>query len=260
MKCFDSFFDRTVELKVFYVYQTDNTFVDSVVKSAIHPQDATHLDSIMRDMGAKKWGPSGMVGGFVGWSQDRSYLYMVIHATENFNWQDKYDKLVTHEFAHVMQQMYRAKLRTNDVGGWYKQIPGYFMEGGAEAIGYIFEAKSVEVLHAQMQEIENDMSRDPASIRFKNPASESEMLARMKEIISPSDPGSYGIQYPLGGLISEFIIGKYGFDKYLKLIQNTGIYSSFDDNLLNTIGINQEQLLTEAAPYVYLQWKLAIKL
>ena len=81
----------------------------------------------------------------------------------------------------------------------------------------------------------------------------------MKEVISPSDDGSYGIQYPLGGLICEYIIGKYGFEKYLKLIQNTGIYSSFNDNLQNTIGSSQDQLLSDAAPYVYAQWKLAMK-
>jgi len=259
MKCFNDFFDRTVELRVFYVYQTDDDFVKTVVNTAINPSDVGHMNSVMEDMKAKKWGSSGMVGGFVNWSQDRSYITMVINATENFVWEEKYDKLVTHEFTHVMQQMYRTKLRSDEAGYWYRQIPGYFMEGGAEALGYIFQAKSVDALNSQMQYAENDMSRDPASIRFKNVSSESEMLTRMKETISPTDDGSYNIQYPIGGLISEYIVGNYGFEKYLKLIQNTGTYSSFNDNLQNTLGLSQDQLLTDSAPYVYTQWKVALK-
>jgi hypothetical protein len=259
MNCFNDFFDRNVELRVFYVYETDYDFVKSTVNPQIHPQDVVHMNSIMDDMKAKKWGTSGMVGGFVGWSQDRTYLYMVIHTTENFNWQDKYDKLVSHEFTHVMQQMYRSKLRTDAPDSWYTQIPGYFAEGGAEALGYVFEAKTVEALDAQLQEANSDMSRDPASIRFKYIYSESEMFTRMKETISPSDPGAYGIQYAYGALISEYIIGKYGFEKYLKIIQNSGVYSSFIDNLQKTIGLSQDQLLAEAAPYVYVQWRTALK-
>jgi hypothetical protein len=81
----------------------------------------------------------------------------------------------------------------------------------------------------------------------------------MKETISPSDPGAYGIQYAYGALISEYIIGKYGFEKYLKIIQNSGVYSSFNDNLQKTIGLSQDQLLAEAAPYVYVQWRTALK-
>ena len=45
----------------------------------------------------------------------------------------------------------------------------------------------------------------------------------------------------------------------VKLIQNTGIYSSFNDNLQNTLGLSQDQLLTDSAPYVYSQWRIALR-
>jgi hypothetical protein len=54
MKCFNDFFDRTVELRVFYVYQTDDDFVKTVVNTAINPSDVGHMNSVMEDMKAKK--------------------------------------------------------------------------------------------------------------------------------------------------------------------------------------------------------------
>jgi hypothetical protein len=259
-KCFNDFFDSEVNLKIFYFTQSDSDFVRTQVATSINSGDVNHLNSLMKDMEGSKWGAKGMVGGFVNWSNDRSYLYLIIHSTDGYQWQEKDDHLVTHEFAHVMQDVSRANLRNEDEGSWYRQIPGYFMEGGAEALGYIFEAKSASLLNSQMQEIENYMSKDPTSIRFRNVSSESEMLIRMRETISPTEPGAYNIQYPLGGLISEYIMGKYGFTRYLQLIKNSGKYKEFSDNLIATVGVDQGRFLEDAAPYVYSQWKIALNL
>ena len=59
-------------------------------------------------------------------------------------------------------------------------------------------------------------------------------------------------------MIGEYLIGKYGFDKYLTIIKNLGTYGDFSENLKNTIGLTQDQMLEAAAPYVYSQWKVAV--
>lgn len=257
--CFNSFFDSNVNLKIFYVTAGDNIFVKSEVNPSINSGDVTHMNEIMDKIKSQYWGSSGSSGGFVNWDNRHTNLTMVIHTTENYPWQDKDNQVVAHEFTHVMQQMYRFKSYENGPNSWYTQIPGYAMEGGANGLSFPFSAQSPDDLNYQMNKIANEMSRGPDSARFRNVATEADMLIRMKELIAPQQDGSYDMQYPIGGLICEYLIGQYGFEKYLQLIKNTGVYKNFDDNLIATYGISQDKLFSESVSYVFSQWRAAIK-
>jgi hypothetical protein len=242
-----------LNLKVFYVSGSDFAFAEKSVIPYLNDQEARHLTDIMNQMTAGAWGAKGMAGGFVNWAKDHSYAFLVIHLTDNYVWEEKDYKLISHEFTHVIQDAWRQHVNLHTEADWIKQSPGYFTEGGADSLAYIFEATSAENLDKFMKSVEFDMSRDPSASRFRTIANADEMLVRMKETIDPKDSATNGVQYPIGGLIGEYLIGKYGFEKYLTLIKNLGTYGDFSENLKNVIGLNQDQMLEVAAPYVYAQ-------
>lgn len=256
--CFDSYMPGPINLKVFYVSGSDYVYAEKSVLPFLNEQEGRHLTEIMAQMAAGAWGSKGMAGGFVNWAKDHSYAFLVIHLTDNYIWEEKDHKLITHEFTHVIQDAWRQHVNLQSEADWIRQSPAYFTEGGADSLAYTFEATSLENLDKFMKSVEFDMSRDPSASRFRNITNVDEMLARMKEVIDPKDSAANGVQYPIGGLIGEYLIGKYGFDKYLTIIKNLGTYGDFSENLKNTIGLTQDQMLEAAAPYVYSQWKVAV--
>ncbi len=257
--CFDSYLPGPIKLKVFYVSQSDTEFAKTSVNPYLSINEANHLKDIMDRMAAGEWGNGGMAGGFVNWAKDHSYAFFVIHVTDNFVWEEKENKLISHEFTHVLQDAWRQKVNTPAEEDWIRQSPGYFTEGGAEALAYTFEATSALALDTNMKKSEKDMSRHTNAGRFRDVANETEMLARMKETIFPKDDVTNSLTYPIGGLIGEYLIGKYGFTNYLTLIKNLGAYADFSDNLKSVIGLTQDQMLEAAAPYVFKQWKIAMQ-
>jgi hypothetical protein len=259
LNCFDNHLPGPLKLKVFYVSQSDTEFVKTSVNPYLNSDDIAHLKDILDLMAAGNWGKGGMAGGFVSWARDHSYIFLVIHLTDNFIWEEKENKLITHEFTHVIQDVWRqnASLKTEE--DWIRQSPGYFTEGGADALAYTFEATSLSAFDTNMKNVEFNMTRNTYAERFRKVSNVEEMLSRMKETIWPRDEVTKGIQYPIGGLIGEYLIGKYGFDTYLTLIKNLGKYGDFSDNLKNTIGLTQDQMLEAAAPYVFKQWKIAME-
>lgn len=260
MNCFTDLLDNPVTLKAFYLTEKDEEFVKKTVEPALTQNDVAHLNQIMDEMKGGKWGSEGTAGGFVAWAQDHKSINFVLHLTNNYKWSEVSSKLVSHEFAHVLQLAIRTKipLKTNE--DWYKQIPAYFVEGGAETLGYLFEMKTIDVLDAQMKKSQEEFSRDPQNASYKRVSSDSDMAVKMQELTLPTAEGALGMQYPVGALMCEYLVATYGFDKYLQILKNTGTYSDFKENLSNTIGISQEQFFKDAAPYVYSQWKTALKL
>ena len=257
--CFNNYLPGPIKLKVFYVSQSDTEFAKTSVNPYLTTNEANHLKEILDRMAAGDWGNGGMAGGFVNWAKDHSYTFFVIHVTDNFIWEEKENKLISHEFTHVLQDVWREKINTPAEEDWIRQSPGYFTEGGAEALGYTFEATSALALETNMKKAEKGMSGHPDAGRFRNVASETEMLARIKETIFPKDEVTSSLQYPIGGLIGEYLIGKYGFTSYLTLIKNLGTFADFSDNLKSVIGLTQDQMLEAAAPYVFKQWKSAMQ-
>lgn len=256
--CFNDLLTTTLNLKVFYLTENDDNFVNANVMPAIHPGDVEHMKWLMSEMKAGRWGPGGMAGGFVNKSADGSNLVMVIHTTSNHLWSEDDAKLVTHEFTHVLQHYFRDRIRLENENSWYQNVPGYFLEGGADALAFSFEAKSPEGQDSLMKQNESDMTKGSEASAYRNIRSEAEMLEFMRGIIAPRDSVTQNIQYPLGQLISEYILGNYGLEVYLNLIRGTGTYLQFSDNLKATIGLTQDQLLEAATPYVFSQWKISV--
>jgi hypothetical protein len=258
LDCFNDLLTTTLNLKIFYLTENDDNFVNSKVIPAINPGDVEHMKWLMTEMKAGRWGPGGMAGGFVNKSPDGSNLVMVIHTTINHLWSEDDAKLVTHEFIHVLQHYFRDRIKLENENSWYQNVPGYFSEGGADALAFSFEAKSPEGQDSLMKQNEYDMTQDPQASAYRTIRTEPEILEFMKGIIAPKDSVTQNIQYPLGQLISEYILGNYGLDTYLNLIRGTGIYLQFSDNLKATIGLTQDQFLEAASPYVFSQWKIAV--
>jgi hypothetical protein len=56
--------------------------------------------------------------------------------------------------------------------------------------------------------------------------------------------------YNVGPLLFEWLIAKYGVEKFISLVSATGTAKSFDEALQQSIGITKEDLYLAAAPYV----------
>jgi hypothetical protein len=51
-------------------------------------------------------------------------------------------------------------------------------------------------------------------------------------------------------MLYEWVIAKYGFDSYIKILENLPKYSNFSDTLKASLGISKNELYQNAAPYI----------
>ena len=56
--------------------------------------------------------------------------------------------------------------------------------------------------------------------------------------------------YSIGSLLYEWVIAEYGFDAYRKLIENQNIGSTFEENVIASLGITKDELYAKAAPHI----------
>ena len=258
-KCFGDLFTAPTKLQIFYVTELDESFVKDKVIPVIIKDDVPHMDQIMLDMKNKKWGNVGSAGGFVNKTYTPNEFTMVIHVTSNYTWKSTDSKLPMHEFTHVIQHFYRDKMQTNTEAAWFDNFPGWFAEGGADTLAFSVVATSPENLDSMTRINGKDMANDTSSPQYRTAATANEMITLIKTLIAPNSDAARNYQYPIGQLVSEYILGTYGFDSYLTLIKNSGTFSSFSENLKATIGLSQEEFLVKAAPYVLAQWQADLK-
>jgi hypothetical protein len=65
--------------------------------------------------------------------------------------------------------------------------------------------------------------------------------------------------YYIGAILFEYLIAKYGVQKFLDLVDATGTEASFDKALLKAYGQNRSEIYKKSAPYVLKTYQRVLK-
>ena len=128
-------------------------------------------------------------------------------------------------------------------------IPSSLIEGSANTLG-----SSILVQHVGWYSDMMDwhLGRYKRNGKITSISSAGEAIDLMKATkswyLEPTGLGD--LNYPLGQLIWEFYISKYGMRSYLDLFDNIEKYGEFDIALQKTENISESDFYTSAAPYV----------
>ena len=178
----------------------------------------------------------------------------------NFEW----PQVARHEFVHVVQDYAHFKNfkslglpRDRDEKFQNELQPRHFREGGADTIGYLTSFRNIGWASDALDWLFWNRARiTRSSFKIGN---ESEAIRVMKETecagFCRSNNGSnpeqaFELSYGLGAIMYEWVIAEYGFSGYLKMLDQMMIAKSFDDVVMNALGMKKDDFYKAVAPYV----------
>jgi hypothetical protein len=163
----------------------------------------------------------------------------------NFEW----PATASHEFTHVIQG-YFFKDRLPDLSeDQYQAVsPDNFREGTANLFGYAISLGNLgwysDALDKNLLNCLNDVGS------WARTQSESDIIELLNatELRTPDE--AHTMAYPLGALLYEWILYKYGFDKVQELFRGQGSTADYSANIKKVLGLSKGELYKEAAHYV----------
>ena len=161
----------------------------------------------------------------------------------------EWPQVAKHEFFHVVQDysQYRTK-RARPSNGLVIQ-PQHFREGSANTVGYLTGFRNL------------GWGSDAADWlvwqRAKNNSNWIDVkslddVLRMMVATETNEPNAaFEMSYAIGALMYEWVLGTYGREGFVKLLNQLATVSTFDQALQASIGLTQSEFYAKSAPYVF---------
>lgn len=245
-----------IRVAVTLVTEKDKDFINSKVPELSRPdQVQVALSNVER------YQPGGIAGGSgsAGYNRERAgfpggfYLGTAAsYSSVSFYWPE----VPSHELAHVLQMYFTTKSNTPSQDAFYKKFPTNFIEGSANTLGH---AWAVNNLGWYSDESDYTVKRYMEGYSGPNKMkTESEVIEMLAKTADSNDPIYFQMTYPVGQVLWEYLIGTYGFDKYIVFLKNSYSTSSYEENLQTTYGLSKDQIYKNAAPYILSVWNRAM--
>ena len=247
-----------IRVAVTLVTEKDTEFISTKVPELSRPdQVEVALNSVKRYQPGGSAGGSGSAGynrfgaGFAG----GFYLGTAASfSSVNFYWPE----VPSHELAHVLQMYFSSKSNWNSYEAYVSKFPTNFIEGSANTLGHAWAVKNLGWYSDESDfTVKRYMDSFPGSNRMQ---SEADVLDMLEKTVDSRDPVYFEMTYPVGQVFWEYMIGTYGFEKYITFLKNSYSTNSYADNIQVTYGISKEQVYKNAAPYILSVWKRAMSL
>ena len=157
-------------------------------------------------------------------------------------------QLASHEFFHIVQQYLLFPNVNEGQADFNTKVPNHYREGAANFVGYSLSAENLGWYSDAM---------DVGLIRvweskksWKPTKSESNIVDLLLATESRVDPVAFDAAYPLGAVFYEWIVGTYGFDKFMELGREMGQSQNYSGATTKVFGLSKEDLYRKAAPYI----------
>ena len=155
----------------------------------------------------------------------------------------------SHEFTHVIQGYFFKERLPNLTDSQYQAVsPNNFREGNANLFGYALSLGNLGWYSDAMDK--NLLDSLNNSSNWFDAQTESDIIDLLNATELRTPNWAHTIAYPLGALLYEWILYKYGFDKVQELFKGQGSSVDYSANIKKVIGISKVELYKEAAPYV----------
>ena len=256
LNCYQNYFETPITLRASFVTEKNFAYAEQNATSLYGTEFTPVVTNILNRYKNKVWGSNiAASSGQAGYNAKTGKFFFIIEDGSYTPASALNQKVTIHEFVHVMQTFSRksffATFNPGDQDS-YKNTPKWFWEGTAEAF-------SISSYSPTLSEYKNYMVRNSLGMRegsatYKGKQTTSSILDLIGKVENGDSQELNDLSYPVGALIAEHILAKYGYSKYLELLKGLGKYQTFNENLQKTLGISKDQLYSEAAPYLLQKW------
>ena len=146
--------------------------------------------------------------------------------------------------------MFRTQRARPSSEAEYNRIqPLHFREGGANAVGYLTSFGNLGWSSDAMSWLVWQRASDNRGwIEVKTLDDAYRMMIGTEQRL-PNE--AFEMSYAIGAIMYEWVIGTYGREGFIRILNQLATASSFDEALRNSIGISQNELYVKSAGYVY---------
>ena len=239
-------FESKVKVQVYLVTEQDreyiksNTWLQNNLPGSFDRFDSKKERPFITG-GGGYWENNGEWKGsiYLGTASYLDYKYV------NYEW----PQVAKHEFFHVVQDysQYRTK-RARPTNGLIIQ-PQHFREGSANTVGFLTGYRNLgwgsDAMDWRVWQRAKDSSNwiDVKSL---------DDVIRMMVATETNQPyEAFEMSYALGSLMYEWVIGTYGRDGFVRLLNQLATVSTFEQALQASIGLTQSEFYSKSAPYVF---------
>jgi hypothetical protein len=163
----------------------------------------------------------------------------------------EWPQVAKHEFFHVVQDyaIYQTRRpRPNSEREGNVLQPQHFREGGANAVGYLTGFRNI----GWGSDAADWMvwARAAASRNWIDIKSLDDVTRMMVETETNGTNEAFEMSYAIGALMYEWVLGTYGREGFVKLLNQLASAPSFDVALQRSIGLTKSEFYSKSAPYV----------
>jgi hypothetical protein len=179
-------------------------------------------------------------------------IYLVTYHVGSFTTDQKvFTTTTAHEITHILQID-----RSKNIG-YSNDMPPTLWEGSAVLFGSGIPMPNVawysdELDHQLMRFLSNYATKVP----MKTEADAVNLLVKAER--TDADV-SIEAGYYVGAVLFEWLVAKYGVQKYLDLLDATGTAPSFNDAMKKAYGVGKADIYKQAAPYVLKNYQRVLK-
>ena len=245
----NDFFGTKIKVQVYLVTEQDREYIKS------NRWLQNNLPSSFDRFDSKKERPF-ITGGAGYWENNGEWIGSIYLGTAsyldykfvNYEW----PQVAKHEFFHVVQDyaIYQTRRpRPNSEREGNVLQPQHFREGGANAVSYLTAFRNIgwgSDAADWMVWQRASYSRNWIDIKSLD-----DVLRMMVGTETNANNEAFEMSYAIGALMYEWVIGTYGREGFVKLLNQLASASSFDQALQRSIGLTQSEFYSKSAPYVF---------
>jgi hypothetical protein len=153
-----------------------------------------------------------------------------------------------HEVTHIIQDYYRKGIGESDMKTFDLRTNATFQEGTATLFGYAIATKNLGWYSDGLDEyLYGNFKYDKY---WKPVKTIDDVVKVLEETEARTNDSTHQSSYPIGAMLYEWVIAKYGFDSYIRILENLPKYANFSDTIKASLGISKAELYQNAAPYI----------
>jgi len=153
-----------------------------------------------------------------------------------------------HEVTHIIQDYYRKGIGESDMKSFDLRTNATFQEGTATLFGYAISMKNIGWYSDGLDEyLYGNFKYD----NYWKPVKTVEDVVKvLEETEARTNNSTHQSSYPIGAMLYEWVIAKYGFDSYIRILENLPKNANYSDTIKASLGISKAELYQGAAPYI----------
>ena len=169
------------------------------------------------------------------------------------NMDGKWVMVPAHEVTHIIQDYYRLGKPDSDMKSFDLRTHATFQEGTATLFGFALSMNNIGWYSDGLDEYFY------GTFKYDNywkPINNlDDVINVLTETEARTNNSTHQSSYAVGAMLYEYVIATYGFDSYIRILENLSKYSDFSDNIKASLGISKAVLYKNAAPYLLAAYK-----